>query len=357
MSWHFSQVQVVEYLQANSLAGELSALLKLNPIPSLHLSKDRMREFSRLSRFGMTLKLLAGNLGEDLLTWYREDFLANLSVQPLTEIQLPQIYGLKCAELSMKSVHIGYSEKMSQSKQLDEPLKSASVMVIKPKSLLFPRKTWAQIIHGSDTGFLPAPTCAANFLAPSMYKHEGCRNYIRVFGLRNPRDGVKIPLLPKPTRETDSDAVDQEKQDKYARMWPYEPNQHPRPNPLDLEWMMGWVPGWTDIAPLGMDKFQQWQQQHFLSSQDNLKENAMSKCERHDPHEKHEECSGRERWEKGYAPKKDVAASKRSSVQNSSNAEIPSDDLVKIRLRIATLSKEIENLKIAEKAILDVRAT
>jgi hypothetical protein len=26
--------------------------------------------------------------------------------------------------------------------------------------------------------------------------------------------------------------------------------------------LMGWPHGWTDCAPLGMDKFQQWRQQH-----------------------------------------------------------------------------------------------
>ncbi len=33
-------------------------------------------------------------------------------------------------------------------------------------------------------------------------------------------------------------------------------------NPDWNEWRMGWPIGWTDLKPLGMDKFQQWQQQH-----------------------------------------------------------------------------------------------
>ena len=32
--------------------------------------------------------------------------------------------------------------------------------------------------------------------------------------------------------------------------------------PSYVEWMMGWVIGWTQLEPLGMDKFQSWQQQH-----------------------------------------------------------------------------------------------
>jgi hypothetical protein len=33
-------------------------------------------------------------------------------------------------------------------------------------------------------------------------------------------------------------------------------------NPTWVEWLMGWPLGWTDLKPLAMDKFQEWQQQH-----------------------------------------------------------------------------------------------
>ena len=33
-------------------------------------------------------------------------------------------------------------------------------------------------------------------------------------------------------------------------------------NPTWVEWLMGWPLGWTDLKPLEMDKFRQWQQQH-----------------------------------------------------------------------------------------------
>jgi DNA (cytosine-5)-methyltransferase 1 len=33
-------------------------------------------------------------------------------------------------------------------------------------------------------------------------------------------------------------------------------------NPTWVEWLMGWPLGWTDLRPLGMDKFQEWRQQH-----------------------------------------------------------------------------------------------
>jgi DNA (cytosine-5)-methyltransferase 1 len=38
-------------------------------------------------------------------------------------------------------------------------------------------------------------------------------------------------------------------------------------NPTWVEWLMGWPLGWTDLKPLEMDKFQEWQQQHSLCLQ------------------------------------------------------------------------------------------
>jgi hypothetical protein len=34
------------------------------------------------------------------------------------------------------------------------------------------------------------------------------------------------------------------------------------PNPPALEELMMWPIAWTELKPLGMDKFQQWQQKH-----------------------------------------------------------------------------------------------
>ena len=33
-------------------------------------------------------------------------------------------------------------------------------------------------------------------------------------------------------------------------------------NPDWVEWLMGWPIGWTDLKPLGMDRFQKWLEQH-----------------------------------------------------------------------------------------------
>ena len=37
------------------------------------------------------------------------------------------------------------------------------------------------------------------------------------------------------------------------------------PNPALTEWLMGWPAKWSDLQPLGMDKFQEWLPQHLPS--------------------------------------------------------------------------------------------
>lgn len=41
------------------------------------------------------------------------------------------------------------------------------------------------------------------------------------------------------------------------------PTKTARLNPNWVEWLMGCPIGWTDLKPLGMDKFRSWQQQHL----------------------------------------------------------------------------------------------
>jgi hypothetical protein len=82
MSWLFSQVLVEAYLVENSLDGEQSVPLSGNPIQQAYCAPDKMTDFSRLSRFGMTYKPLTENRGEELLTLFRAGFHAKTFQQP-----------------------------------------------------------------------------------------------------------------------------------------------------------------------------------------------------------------------------------------------------------------------------------
>lgn len=43
------------------------------------------------------------------------------------------------------------------------------------------------------------------------------------------------------------------------------PPQDGQLNPQWVEWFMGWPIGWTELGPLEMDRFREWQQQHSAS--------------------------------------------------------------------------------------------
>ena len=80
MSWLFSQALVEAFSEANSLDGEPSVPLNGSPTQQAYLPADKMKAFSRLSRFGMTFKPLTESLGRDVLTSYLEAFPAKTLV-------------------------------------------------------------------------------------------------------------------------------------------------------------------------------------------------------------------------------------------------------------------------------------
>lgn len=82
MSWLYSRALVEAYWEANCSDGDVSVPSKTNPMPRAYLSPDRMTDFSRLSRFGMTFEPLTEDLGEGLLTWFLAGFPARTSVLP-----------------------------------------------------------------------------------------------------------------------------------------------------------------------------------------------------------------------------------------------------------------------------------
>ena len=82
MSWLFSQALVVEYLGENFSDGEQSVPLSGNRTQLAYCAPDKMTAFSNLSQYGMTYAVLMENHGEELLTLYREAFLAKICPPP-----------------------------------------------------------------------------------------------------------------------------------------------------------------------------------------------------------------------------------------------------------------------------------
>ena len=105
MSWLFSQALVAESLGENCLDGKSSVQSKSTATAPVYYVGDKTKEFSRLSRFGMTLQPLTVDRGEALLTSFREVFLAKTFQQPEEEQASPEnvrASGVRWRELSVK---------------------------------------------------------------------------------------------------------------------------------------------------------------------------------------------------------------------------------------------------------------
>ena len=82
MSWSFLPELVAAFLEECSLDTDQSVLSNTTPTPDQFYWPDKPTEHSRLSRFGTTCVPFEGSRGAELLTWYREAFLAKTSALP-----------------------------------------------------------------------------------------------------------------------------------------------------------------------------------------------------------------------------------------------------------------------------------
>lgn len=58
------------------------------------------------------------------------------------------------------------------------------------------RKTWITKTFGEDIGLVHTPTTMANYSAPSMMKHQGCRNFKKVFNKPAPKNAEYLMGFP-----------------------------------------------------------------------------------------------------------------------------------------------------------------
>jgi len=58
------------------------------------------------------------------------------------------------------------------------------------------QKTWIKETFGEDMGLVHTPTTMANYSAPSMMKHQGCRNFKKVFEKPSPKNAEYLMGFP-----------------------------------------------------------------------------------------------------------------------------------------------------------------
>ena len=239
--WHCSQEQAEEYLEDTCLDGKQFVQSSGNPTQLAYLSPDKMTKFSRLSRFGMTFKPLTESRGEDLLTWFREDFLAK--TYPVQEEEqelkgIKAVCGIKWHESFAK-----YDQERSMWR-----IRQCSLFEDLETSL----ETWPR------WGFMRDGECFhAEMSAVCMREQES--------GFTLPTVVVSDNKGTSKNRFIGSPHFRGAKMSEGLRTCAEDPIYL---NPLFGEVVMAWPLGWTDLKPLGTDKFQSWQQQHLESYQE-----------------------------------------------------------------------------------------
>ena len=221
MSWLYSRVLVEEYLGDTSLDGEQSVQSNGNHIQQAYCAPDKMMDFSRLSRFGMTYKPLMETRGEELLMSYRAAFHAKTSQLQETETDLMESEaecGEKCQGLLAKydqDMHLWRTVQCSLLEDLNESLQTLPQWGMTVGGELYLLPTLVQTIDAKESGFTHVWGTPKAQDSRHALRDRGKGNLgEQVSGLHN---GGKL-------------------------------------NPLWTEWLMGWPLGWTDLKPLEMDK-------------------------------------------------------------------------------------------------------
>jgi len=227
MSWLFSQALVEEYLAANSLDGEQSAPLSGKPIPQAYCAPDKMMDFSRLSRFGMTFKPLTDIPGEELsmssvVAFHVRTLVPQEKAQELMENEA------ECGEKWLASF-VKYDPDTSSWKthqcsllgDLEEFLETWPQWGLMRDGECWEQRTLEQTIRGTESGLWQT-----KWPTPVTSDASGA-------GRVGPRKGGNISSLKD-----------------YLSKW----HKLAYPPVNITEYMMGWPLGWTDLKPLEMDK-------------------------------------------------------------------------------------------------------
>jgi len=285
MSWLNSQALEEEYLGDISLDGEQSVQTSGNLTQQAYLSQDKMKKFSRLSRFGMTFKPLTEDLGEELLKSYLGAFPVK-TYQPLEKETDLMVNDQECGErwhgLLARYNPNTHSWKTVQCSLLEDLEQSLEIW---PRwGLMQNGVCWEQTplvlpINETVYGFsLPTPVASDATSGAVIGKND--MFYTTSTGMprkvnQNGKDGSVglgrlIQMWPTPQASDNRDRGNMSNPSVQRRVnigkqvmlsQSVDPNSG-QLNPTWVEWLMGWPLGWTDLKPLEMDKSHFVQQQH-----------------------------------------------------------------------------------------------
>ena len=263
MSWLYSRALVAEYSAATFSDGERYARSSKTPTPQAFLPPDRMTAFSRPSRYGMTFAHFPADLGEALLTWFRADSRVRtyplLAEAPASMASDPAC-GARCDGSLAKYDPASSSWKTAQlsllagSEEFSETWPSWGSM---RSGECWEQMTWAPRTGESESGLWPTPTVCGNHNRKGVSSKSGDGLATAVKKWPTPvasmsKGSSPASLTRKSGEDRSNDRLD------HAVM----ASDGGPLNPTWVEWLMGWPEGWTDLRPLAMARFHEWQRQH-----------------------------------------------------------------------------------------------
>jgi len=285
MSWLFSQALVEEYLVDISSDGEPSAQLSGNPTQQAYCAPDKMTDFSRLFRFGMTYKPLTADRGEELLTLYLGDFLAKTSAQPRVKemdlMESDQVCGEKWHGSFTKYDHDSSLWKTHQHSLVGDLDEFSETW---PRwGLMRDGECWEQPMlelrtSETESGSWPTPTASqmpcegtVRIMRKAWEQGKVTLEEASIIAGRDVRKAQgKVPMWRTPdtgaggtsgllkkgiTHRENGQPIQVRLADQVGG----------KLNPTWVEWLMGWPLGWTDLNPLETDKYQRWLDAHGKS--------------------------------------------------------------------------------------------
>lgn len=258
MSYIYSRALAEAFSQASCSAIDASAPSSKSPTPRPSLWSDKTTDLSRLSRFGMTCEPSTGDRGAALLTWWLAAFPART------------LAGLAPAQES-KDQKAGFGWRWQGSFTKFDP--SSSSWKTRQCSLLGGLETFSET--WPRWGSMRDGECLA-LTTPELRtsaKESGFWPTIRASdGERGGRGDLLQAVRGNQNKHfkmysTPVASDTGHRKTRYAQGGTALSMQVGGPlNPTWTEWLMGWPSRWTELAPLAMARFREWQQQHGIYS-------------------------------------------------------------------------------------------
>lgn len=289
MSWHFSRALVEAYSVANSLDGEQSAPWNSTPTALDDSCSDKMKGTCHRSPYGMMFVPSTDSRGEVLLMWFLEGFRAKTfqrqDAGPALKVK-KVVFGGKCSESFAKYDPITALWKTRQFSLLGGLVSFSATWPrwgTMRNGACSEQFTPEYLIEGKEYGFSEAlwPTATVN-----GWRSEGSILQLRAkvenleiseamamamaMGSLRPQ---RMKTWPTPCAASHGKsngghsglAGGSGNRQKLYNMLGKEEGKKlgcQSLNPNWVEWLMGWVIGWTDSRPLGTDRFLLWLDSH-----------------------------------------------------------------------------------------------